>query len=163
MSVQGFSQSIQLLPEFNSIHSTQGEMSMYPLISLWHTLTKRLMLLLLISVMSLAGILTLAIQPSYAQVPLNSNEAGHAPKEFKTTSEGAPLDSQDRLGDSKLYNYSKETALQEETKQLNYDELAEQAKNPRVLKTQYQDDLKSYQETHPGESLIDKAKDLFEK
>lgn len=145
---------------------------MYPLISQWRIyppkyksllkIAKRCASLLLISIICLVGVASLTISPSYAQV-INSREAGHPPKDFKSTPQGAPLDTENRLGSPDLHSYDKPTTLQKETEELDYEELGEQAKNPRVLKKQYQEDLESYRENHSDEGVIDKAKALLEK
>lgn len=116
---------------------------MYSLTSLCHAISKRVLILLLVSFLSLASVFTLAPQPSYAQVPLNSKETGQTPAELTGRPQGAPLTPEEKIDNA--YTYRRATGMREEDKQ---------AENSGVLK--------SSEEATSNESLLDKARDLIE-
>lgn len=114
---------------------------MYSLTSLWHTISKRVLILLLVSFLSLASVFTLAPQPSYAQIPMNSKETGETPAKLTGSSQG--YTSEEKIDNA--YTYRRATGMREEDKQAN---------NSGALK--------SSEEATSNDSLLDKARDLLE-
>lgn len=101
---------------------------------------RRFLLVSLASVLSLASVMAIAVQPSYAEVPLNSKEAhGQTKQELTRRSQGDPLSAEERL--DRAYDISESAGMREEKRQ------AEGKFDPR----------------EDNESLLEKAKDAVER
>ena len=79
-------------------------------------LGRRLLMIGLACVLSLFSVLTVAVQPSLAQIPLDSKEAhGQTKDELTGRTQGKPLDAEERL--NRAYDMSEATGLREEMRQ----------------------------------------------
>lgn len=103
-------------------------------------LAQRLVVVCLVSLLSFAGTCAIAIAPSYAQVPFDSQEAhGQTKAELTNRPKDAPLTPEERL--DRAYSTSEAAGLREEKRQ------AEGKFDPK-------DD---------NESLVEKAKDAVDR
>ncbi|PSR19417.1 hypothetical protein C8255_02070 [filamentous cyanobacterium CCP3] len=79
-------------------------------------LGRRLLMLGLACLLSLFSFLTVAVQPSLAQIPFDSKEAhGQTKDELTGRTQGQPLSAEDRL--NRAYDLSEATGLREEMRQ----------------------------------------------
>jgi len=105
----------------------------------WRRLAQRLLVIGLISILSMASVMAIAVQPSAAQIPLNSQKAvGQTKGELTGRTKNQPLNAEERL--DRAYSISEEAGLREETRQ------AEGKFDPR----------------EDNESLLEKAKDALD-
>jgi precorrin-2 methylase len=109
---------------------------------------RRLLVVALVSLLSVAGIFSLTATASYAQIPLNSQDTGLTKEELTGKPKDAPLSAEEKI--ERAYTFGEGAGMREEEK-LNYEDLAEEARNPRVLK-----------KPQAEEGLLDKAKELIE-
>lgn len=125
-------------------------------ISTWQSFGKRFVTLVLGSAIALFGLFGVAVAPSYAQT------SGLTLEEW--TSQPLYIALSDEEKRDRAYEDHQKTGLREEIKQdFNYDDLAEEAKNPRKLtEDRYEEDLKAYREDHPSEGIVEKAKEAVE-
>ncbi len=73
-------------------------------------------MMLLIGILSLTGALTIAVQPSQAQVPFNSKEAhGQTKQQLTGRAQGEPLSAEERL--DRAYDISESAGMREEKRQ----------------------------------------------
>lgn len=103
-------------------------------------LGRRFLMVGLVSVLSFVSVMAIAVPPSYAEVPLNSQEAhGQTKEQLTGRSPGEPLSAEERL--DRAYDISESAGLREEKRQ------AEGKFDPR----------------EDNESLLEKAKDAVER
>jgi hypothetical protein len=87
-------------------------------------LARRWLVVGLISMLSLVSVMTVAIQPSHAQIPMNSKEAhGQTKEQLTGRAKGEPLSPEERL--DRAYSISEAAGMREEKRQ------AEGKFNPR--------------------------------
>lgn len=105
-----------------------------------YQLGRRLVVVGLVSMLSLISVMAIAVQPSRAAVPFNSQEAhGQTKEQLTGRSQGQPLSAEERL--DRAYNISESAGLREEKRQ------AEGKFDPR----------------EDNESLLEKAKDAVQR
>jgi hypothetical protein len=79
-------------------------------------LGRRLLTFALIGFLTLTGLLTIAVQPSQAQVPFNSKEAhGQTKEQLTGRQKGEPLSAEERL--DRAYDISESAGMREEKRQ----------------------------------------------
>jgi hypothetical protein len=101
----------------------------------------------LVALLSVISLFSLSATASYAQIPLDSKETGLTKEELTQQPKNAPLSAEEKI--DRAYTLREGVGIQEEEK--IEEELADQARNPRVLKNA---------EEEPG--LVEKAKELIE-
>lgn len=106
--------------------------------SRWQRLAQRCLTFCLVSLLSLVSVLTVAVQPSHAQIPLDSHKAeGQTKQELTGRAKDAPLSDEERL--ERAYSIRQSTGMREEKRQ------TEAKFNPR----------------QENESLLEKAKNAL--
>jgi hypothetical protein len=77
---------------------------------------QRLLMIGLACLLSLTSVLTIAVQPSLAQIPFDSKEAhGQTKEQLTGRAQGEPLSAEERL--DRAYNMSEATGIREEMRQ----------------------------------------------
>jgi hypothetical protein len=81
-----------------------------------YRLGRRLLNGALVGLLTLTGFLTIAVQPSQAQVPFNSKEAhGQTKQELTGRAKGEPLSAEERI--DRAYDISESAGMREEKRQ----------------------------------------------
>ncbi|MEC4896051.1 MAG: hypothetical protein SAL07_08375 [Oscillatoria sp. PMC 1051.18] len=114
-------------------------------------LAKRLLFLALTCLLSLGGIFLATSQPSYAQI-----QPPPPPANPQTT----PLTPEDKI--DRAYTFREGAGIQEEMRQKSYEEELEAGTGTKAVEKLYEENLKEYKESNPGEGLVEKTKDAIE-
>jgi len=109
--------------------------------ALKQVLSKSILVVCLISLISLSGIIILPQQPASASLGIKSNQTGTEYKTDGLAKENSAVTNRDEA----------------------YEEAVKAAENPQGIEKIYEKDLQAYEKEHPSEGILEKAEEVIEK
>lgn len=110
-------------------------------------LSKRLLIVVLMGMLSVSSVFVFANQPALAD---------------KLTDKPLNRPSQSEAVLDRAYTLSEGTGLKEESRQEAYEEAAQAINDPKGLDKIYEEDLKAYKEEQPDQGVVESAKEFIQ-